>query len=144
MFSCNETKACERIRSEELNRHFIQHARALIASNYPVCRADEESLCIEFGDFYLDVEFEDHDIPIMILSVNRELYGPMSHRRQRNINRMNLENMLGQHVVDDILGHYLYRLPYLLESPLELPRLDTMVGFCYTEALRGYDRLAKC
>ena len=128
------------ISSHEHDRLLVQQARCLIAEVYPVYDSDETGLYLEFDELYMDIEF-DSETPTIVFSANRALNRAISDRDWRTINKLNLEDALGQHALDEDLQHYLYRQSLWLQDDLTSEVLEYFIFRGLHEASCGYEKL---
>jgi len=128
----------ERARRREL----ASQARTLITQTLPIEDADESSLMLGYGGFYLQIAFSELH-PLMALYLARALNRPGAAKDMRLINELNLHSVLGSHAVNAEAGCYSYRAAHWLDAELTKPRLLEILERSAEEAGRAYAKLAR-
>ena len=136
MTSTTTTK--EHARRSEL----IDKARVLITKTLPVEDADESSLMLGYGGFYLQISFSEAH-PLMVIYLARALNRPGSAKDTRRINDLNLKSVLGGHAVNMEAGCYSYRAAHWLEVEMTKPRFLEMLERHVYEADRAYSQVIR-
>ena len=126
----------ERARRREL----AGQTRILITQTLPIEDADESSLMLDYGGFYLQITFSELH-PLMALYLARALNRPGTAKDVRLINELNLHGVLGSHAVNTEAGCYSYRAAHWLDAELTKPRLLEILERSAEEARRAYARL---
>lgn len=127
-------------REQERRRILSDQARTIIMQALPVEDADESSLMLSHGGFYLQVAFSSLH-PLMVLYLARGMKHHGIQKDKLTINELNLRSVLGSHAINDDVGCYSYRAAHWLDTELTGPRFLEILDRCSEEAVRGYQRL---
>ena len=132
----NSINTKERARRREL----AHQARALIAQTLPIEDADESSVMLGYGGFYLQIAFSELH-PLMAIYLARALARQSTAKDVRLINELNLKGVLGSHALNPEAGCYSYRAVHWLDTELTKARFLEMLERDAGEAGRAYARL---
>lgn len=132
----NTINTNERARRKEL----AVQARALISQTLPVEDADESSLMLGYGGFYLQITFSELH-PLMAFFLARSLNRPCTTKDMRSVNDMNLISALGSHCVNTEAGCYTFKAAHWLDTELTKDRFLEILERSVEVAERAYTKL---
>ena len=132
------------INSKERSRRrdLAGRARSLIVQTLPVEDADESSLMLGYGGFFLQIAFSELH-PLMALYLARALTRPVTTKDVRIVNDLNLKSVLGGHAINTEAGCYSYRAVHWLDAELTKSRFVEILERSAEEAGRAYACLAR-
>jgi len=131
-------KTKERTRRREL----AGKARKLIMESLPVQDADESSLMLDYGGFYLQIAFSELH-PLVAIYLARAINRTGTTKDIRLINDLNLKSVLGSHTVNAEAGCYSYRTVHWLDTELTPHRFFEILERSAEEASRAYSQLMR-
>ena len=130
----------------ELSRSEIEHRRMLTEkTRNMVIRAlgirevDNDCILTTYREFFLQISFSEVH-PLMVFCLAR----PLENYDMTSIdacNDMNMNSVLGSHVINEEASVYHYRATHWLESELTKERFYEILNRCTDEAVKGYFHL---
>ena len=134
----NTIKVKERTRRCEL----AAKARSLITESLPIEDADESSLMLGYGGFYLQIAFSELH-PLLAIYLARALNRAGTVRDIRMVNDLNLKSVLGSHCVNTEAGCYYYRAVHWLDTELTKTRFIEILERSIQDAEFAYHRITE-
>lgn len=115
-------------------------ARSLITHTLPIEDADESSVMLGYGGFYLQIAFSELH-PLMVFYLARALSKPCTRKDTQIINELNLKSVLGSHAINTEAGCYSYRTVHWIDTELTKARFLEILERGAEEAGRAYVQL---
>ena len=130
----------------ELSRSEIEHRRMLtektrnmVIRALGIREADNDCILTTYREFFLQISFSEVH-PLMVFCLAR----PLENYDMTSIdacNDMNMNSVLGSHVINEEASVYHYRATHWLECELTKERFFEILNRCTDEAVKGYFHL---
>ena len=130
----------------ELSRTEIEHRRMLtekmrnmVIRALGIREADNDCILTSYREFFLQISFSEVH-PLMVFCLAR----PLENYDMTSIdacNDMNMNSVLGSHVINEGASVYHYRATHWLECELTKERFFEILNRCTDEAVKGYFHL---
>ena len=130
----------------ELSRTEIEHRRMLtektrnmVIRALGIREADNDCILTSYREFFLQISFSEVH-PLMVFCLAR----PLENYDMTSIdacNDMNMNSVLGSHVINEEASVYHYRATHWLECELTKERFFEILNRCTDEAVKGYFHL---
>lgn len=130
----------------ELSRIVIEHRRMLtektrnmVIRALGIREADNDCILTTYREFFLQISFSEvHPLMVFCLARSLENYDMTSIDA---CNDMNMNSVLGSHVINEEASVYHYRATHWLECELTKERFFEILNRCTDEAVKGYFHL---
>jgi len=116
-------------------------AHTQVARILPVEDADESSLMLGYGGFFLQITFSELH-PLIAICLARSLNRPCTAKDMRHVNDFNLITAFGNHSVNTEAGCYSYKTAHWLDTELTEERFMEILSRSVDIAGRVYAKLA--
>ena len=127
-------------RSEiEDRRMLTEKTRNMVIRALGIREADNDCILTSYREFFLQISFSEVH-PLMVFCLAR----PLENYDMTSIdacNDMNMNSVLGSHVINEEASVYHYRATHWLECELTKERFFEILNRCTDEAVKGYFHL---
>ena len=123
----------------ERRRMLTEKTRNMVIRALGIREADNDCILTSYREFFLQISFSEvHPLMVFCLARSLENYDMTSIDA---CNDMNMNSVLGSHVINEEASVYHYRATHWLECELTKERFFEILNRCTDEAVKGYFHL---
>lgn len=119
------------------NHQLVENARSVISSQLELDLEEDGSFTGFYAGFFLAVSFSDLH-PLMVVTLSRPFTFRADINTYRALNRTNLSNILGSHIINNDVGCYSFRATQWLFSAMTGAEFRLFLSRCQYDAEKGY------
>ena len=118
----------------------VKKAKAMILSQLKLDEEENNTLSGFYKDFYVQISFSELH-PLMVLTLAKPFYRQNNIWQLRILSQLNLNSVLGCHVVNENVGCYSFRTTQWLYAELRSECFLELLGRCLEDAAKAFETL---